>query len=236
MPDYRLIPESTGLEILDDVHSLFAWLLDPNNLVPCLPEGVTLDLDNILTTGESAGGWLALQSGFHAPARVKAVIAHYPMVDLRDRHYTGDYEKQLFVPPLPQLDRSILRDYVANLKGDEIVTSAIPPARSELFASMIQQGSFGKFFGNDSRLYPLEILDTVESIPPTWILHGKEDSIIPIAGTYEYVENLKDKRPDAVLHLSYRPGDHGFDNEPPATLNDEWVKEGVDFANEYWPQ
>lgn len=179
---------------------------------------------------------MASQSGFHAQPNVKAVIAHYPMVDLRDGHYTGDYEKAIFDPPLPQLDRSVLRDYVADLKGDEVVTSGIPPAREELFISMLQQGSFGKFFGDDSTLYPIEVLNKIERVPPTWILHGKSDSAIPIEGTYRYVEKLETKHPGAKLHLSYRDGDHGFDNSPPAMLEEDWVREGVEFVHQYWPK
>lgn len=238
MPDYRLMPEASGLDILQDVHSFFTWLLAPENLQSHLPGEISPDLNNILVTGESAGGWLAIQSAFHAPNSIKAVIAHYPMLDLRDKYYTQDYEKHLFDPPIPQLDRSILRDFAANLRGNEVVTSAMPPARSEIFASMLQQGSFGKFFGDDSRLYPIEMLklDRVESVPPTWILHGKQDSAIPIDGTYRYVKVLKEKLADAKVHLSYREGDHGFDNLPPARLDEEWVKEGVAFINQYWPE
>lgn len=236
MPDHRLMPEAKGLDILADVHDFVAWLLDPSNLQPHLPDGVTPDPDNILVTGESAGGWLALQTALHVPTRVKAVIAHYPMIDLRDKHYTADYEKQIFVPPIPQLDRSILRDFLANLKGDEVVTSAIPPARSEIFASMLQQGSLGKFFGDDTSLYPIEVLDKVDQVPPTWILHGVQDSVIPIAGTSAYAETLKKEHPEAKLHLSYREGDHGFDNEPPAKLEDEWVQEGCEFIARYWAE
>lgn len=236
MPDYRLMPEAKGLDILDDVNSFFTWLLEPGNLQACLPDDVTPDLDDILATGESAGGWLALQSGFDKPDNVKAVIAHYPMVDLRDRYYTEDYEKQVYDPPASQLDRGILREFVEILKGDEVVSSAIPPARSELFLSMLQQGSFGTFFGDDSSLYPIEVLDKVDRVPPTWVLHGKGDSAVPIDGTYEYVEQLKAKHPNAKLHLSYEEGDHGFDNEPPAKLDDDWVKEGVQFIADYWPK
>lgn len=236
MPDHRLMPEATGLDIRSDVHSFLDWLFDPANLHPHLLDGLTPDLDSILVTGESAGGWLALQSGLHAPERIKAVIAHYPMIDMRDAHYTSDYEKKLFDPPIPQLDRSILADFMANLTGNEVVTSAIPPARSEIFASMLQQGSFGGFFGDDAVLYPIEVLETVYRVPPTWILHGRQDSVIPAAGTHKYAEALKAKLPDARLHLSYRDGDHGFDNEPPATLGEDWVKEGVEFVTQYWPK
>lgn len=237
MPDYRLIPESTGLDILSDLHDFFAWLAEPSNLTSILPANVVPDVENVLISGESAGGWLALQSGFHVPKRVKAVISQYPMIDLRNRWYTEDFEKQIFRPPLPQLDRSILVDHVANLRGDEVITSPSPPARQELFMSMLQQGSFGKFFGDDGALYPIEVLDKLETgkIPPTWILHGKDDSVIPIEGSYKYVEALRKAHPDAEIHVSYQPGDHGFDGDPSVNLESDWVKEGLSFIGKYWP-
>lgn len=177
---------------------------------------------------------MALQSGFLAPQQVKAVIAHYPMVDLRDRHYTEDYEKQLF--DMPQFDPAILRDYVAGLQGDEAVTSAAPPERGALFASMIQQGSFGKFFGDDRALYPIEVLDQISEIPPTWLLHGKDDSVIPIQGTCRCVAALQKKHPEVKYHFSYRKGDHGFDNAPGTTLEEEWIRDGVEFIGKYGPR
>ena len=111
------MPEANGLDILQDVRDLFAWLLTPDNLSATLPEGVSGDVENILVTGESAGGWLALQSALLAETRPKvcAVISLYPMIDFRDAHYTGKHEKHLFRPEAPKLDRHILRDYVSNM-------------------------------------------------------------------------------------------------------------------------
>lgn len=238
MPDYRLLPEARGTDILADVHSFTTWLSTPGNLSAHLPEPITPDLTTLLVTGESAGGWLALQSARLAPDRVAAVIAHYPMLDLRDAHYTADHEKRLFDPPMPQLDRALLRDFVAGLRGDEVVSSAVPPARGELFASMLQQGSYGRFFGEASELYPLDVLGRGAWVPPpTWILHGEGDTVIPVEGTHRYVEVLRERCPAAAVHVSVREGDHGFDNvPPPAALSDGWVKEGTDFVEKYWPK
>ena len=237
-PDYRLLPEATGLDILQDVRDFYSWLFTTGNLASHFSSGIDPDLDHLLVTGESAGGWLAVQSSLlPAPReRISAVISHYPMIDMRNGHYTEDYEKTLFDPPAPQLDRSILRNYIENLKGDEVATSGIPPERVPLVVSAMQQGAFGKLFGGDSSLYPIEMLDQVNELPPTWILHGKEDNVVPVAGTQNYVDKLKEKLPDTKVHVSYRPGMHGFDNHPAATLEDDWVKEGLEFIGPYWPK
>lgn len=80
-PDYRLMPEANGMEILEDVRDFYNWLGNPNNLASYFPEGISADLDHLLVTGESAGGWLALQSALlpSSRERISAVISHYPM-------------------------------------------------------------------------------------------------------------------------------------------------------------
>ena len=232
------MPEASGVDILQDVRDFYNWLATPHNLSSYLPEGVSADLDNILVTGESAGGWLALQSSLLPASREKiaAVISQYPMIDLRDRYWTDDYEKQIFTPGAPQLPKSILADYVSNLKGGEVVASAVPPDRVPLVISSLQQGRFSEFFGQDRSLYPIEVLDGVTDLPPTWLLHGTGDTVVPVEGSYKYEKALKEKLPSAKLHVSYQPGDHGFDNDPSVSLQSEWVKEGVKFIEKSWPK
>lgn len=75
------MPEASGETLLFDINGLFRWLLNPVSLASVLPNGISADLDHILVTGESAGGWLAMQSPWiHASMdKVCAVILHYPM-------------------------------------------------------------------------------------------------------------------------------------------------------------
>ena len=99
-----------------------------------------------------------------------------------------------------------------------------------------QQGQFGELFGADSSLYPIELLESVTDLPPTWLLHGTGDTVIPVEGTYKYEKRLREKLPDAKLHVSYQEGDHGFDNDPSVSLDTNWIKEGVAFVEQFWPK
>lgn len=64
LPDYRLLPGiSSSLDILQDVQDFFVWLFE-GDFKTHLPTGLCADLDSVLVSGESAGGWLAIQSGF----------------------------------------------------------------------------------------------------------------------------------------------------------------------------
>lgn len=59
-PDYRLLPEADGEQILDDMVDFWAWL--GRDLPSIIQEnGIEVDMDRVLVSGESAGGYLALQ-------------------------------------------------------------------------------------------------------------------------------------------------------------------------------
>lgn len=191
-PDYRLLPESTGLDILQDASDFYTWLFHPGNLSAHLPTCITPNLDSILVTGESAGGWHALQAAFLRPDRIGAIIFHYPMIDIRSPHFSSPPppDKKVFDPPRAQMDPEVLEEYVAKLEGGEVVPFRAPPEGELNVLIMTQQGLYGKYFGTDERLYPLEMLDRVEKFPPTWMLHGTKDSVVPVSGTRMFVEKM----------------------------------------------
>ncbi|EME84087.1 uncharacterized protein MYCFIDRAFT_202888 [Pseudocercospora fijiensis CIRAD86] len=236
-PDYRLMPESKGVDILQDAADFYSWLFD--KAPEALPQGIDIDLLKILVTGESAGGWLALQAGFLIPDRVGAIISHYPMVDMRSPHFTQKYEKQLM--ETPQIDPQILDEYVVKMKPGSIVTSRIPPEGSEFVAIMFQQGSFPKYFGTEKELHPLEMLETATSFPPIWLIHGTKDSMVPVASTEKFAAALEKVLPDTPSYVTMQEGEeHGFDlhdaaSGGPASLETDWVKSGLEFVDKYWP-
>lgn len=180
-------------------------------------------------TGESAGGWHALQSGFllaaTQPHAVAAIIAQYPMVEIRAPHFTVDSDKQLLDPPLPQVPLQVINAHVAALAPGAIATER--DNMSPLGAGMIQRGLYGRFFAPASEdaevqkaqraLFPLEALEDAVAatgggsaafFPPTWLLHGKADSLVPYEGT----EVLASKLPAERVHLTLAEGEeHGFD-------------------------
>ena len=66
--DYRLLPESNGLDIMDDASDFWAWVRGglQGHLTEVRP-GIKADLGRIIAYGESAGGTLTIQSGFVQP-------------------------------------------------------------------------------------------------------------------------------------------------------------------------
>lgn len=245
-PDYRLLPEHSGKDILEDVRDFFTWLHDPSGLASAIPSdlGIELDTGNVLVTGGSAGGYLSVQSGLlDLPAAqrdaIKAVIAQYPMLDMRDRWYTEDYEKNLFSAG-PNPPKHLLQDYLDELTGDELVTSRIPPDGGMLSASIFGQGLYPKFLGEASELYPFDNLkaraEKGDRVPPVWVFHGKEDDVVPMQGTEAFVKLWRQVLPqrEDELHVNYESGSHGFDDA--ATVETPWVTEGLKFIKKYWPE
>lgn len=70
--DYRLLPPSTGHDVLEDVVDLFAFL----GRTPTLGS-VLLDANRLAVAGSSAGGMCAFLAAIHAKPRPRAVLSLY---------------------------------------------------------------------------------------------------------------------------------------------------------------
>ncbi|KAJ5263592.1 hypothetical protein N7478_011197 [Penicillium angulare] len=242
-PDYRLLPEANGHDILSDLASFWEWL--PKNLGLKLAEyypeiNLQPDFDRILATGSSAGGWMVSQSMFlHPEINIKAAIMSYPMIDLRDRYWNEKFEKPIF--GLPNIPFTIVEEHLKNSPPNAIVAvdgdieEKSELKRLPLAISMVQNGKYIDFFGRETELFPFENLAKAERVPPfVWVFHGKQDSAVPISGSKKFVAELRRLRPDVLVRFDAKDGDHGFEDDDKVTISEGWVKEGVDQLSEYW--
>lgn len=190
-----------------------------------------VDFAHVLVVGDSGGGWLAMQSALRQPAgSIKAVIGLYPQLDLRDDFYNTRFEKDILGTPM--LPNEIVDAHVAAIAPGAVVTSDSQPSRVELTYSMFQNGRIVEFLGESKELFPVEMVALAEDMPPVLILHGKEDSIVPVVGSERFVEALKKKLPASAVKLDVRPGGHGFDGD--AKIEEQWLKEDEEFITKYW--
>lgn len=231
--DFRLIPEATGSDILADISDLWKWV--HGDLQPFLSHTAAaapiIDLAHILVVGDSSGGWLAMQSALTQPTgSIKAVIGLYPQFDMRDPFCTTKFEKSLF--GVPMLPTEIVDAHVAAMAPGAAVTSAYLPSRLDITCSMVQNGRMLEFLGEEKELFLVEMVTMAEHMPAVLIVHGREDSAVPVAGSERFVEAMKKKLPGSAVRLDVRPGDHGFDGD--ATIEEKWLKEDVDFITGYW--
>lgn len=172
-----------------------------------------------------------MQSALTQPAgSIKAVIGLYPELDLRDDFFNRKFEKHLFGTPM--LPSEIVDEHVAAMAPGAVVTSAYLPSRLDIACSMVQNGRMVEFFGESKQLFPAEMVALVEGMPAVLIVHGREDSVVPVVGSERFVEALKKNLPVSAVRLDIRPGGHGFDGD--ATMEEKWLKEDVEFITEYW--
>ncbi|RYP69920.1 hypothetical protein DL769_005145 [Monosporascus sp. CRB-8-3] len=86
-PNYRLAPEASMEDILDDVEDHWKWIHSelPAFIQAQTGGAVNVDTGRILTAGDSAGGSLCLMVALSRPDQIKAVTASYPS-PLNKRH------------------------------------------------------------------------------------------------------------------------------------------------------
>ncbi|KAK8011003.1 alpha/beta-hydrolase [Apiospora arundinis] len=240
-PDYRLIPESSGEDVLSDVARFWNWLADDLPSV-ALQEGwdVVPDLARITTYGSSSGGFLAVQSALLAPKTlgIRAVIS------VSAPFYTGHGSQGLVPmprmifgawPPPPREAEKCIREYIRAMKPGVIRSESDPADSWDLLLSIIQQAWVPRLLDvqKNKRLDVIKLLDTLETMPPMWIIHGEEDSVVPAAGSQTFVNAMREKLPDVPIHVTIRPGNHGF--ELGLGLEEHWVRNGCRFVEQYWP-
>ncbi|KAE8147901.1 alpha/beta-hydrolase [Aspergillus avenaceus] len=241
-PNYRLLPEVSGREILDDIHDFWHWLRN-GSVVSIIQEkyrGVALNHGSTLVVGESAGGYLAVQLAISYPSQIRGVIAAYPMVDLRSRFYRESYSKPIV--GVANVPVRVVNDHLATLTQESQrpwVTAANPPDRLELAFAITQNGRYLEVFGSaDRELFPMERIEDLLSngekvrLPPMFILHGEQDSAVPVESSKKFVRFLREKLPQTTVMLYTQDGDHGFDAE--ATLETPWLQKRLDIISQVW--
>ena len=183
-PDYRLLPEATGSDILEDMDAFWTWFL---TILPTIAESdqwnVRPDLNRIVCVGQSAGGSIAVHSALERPdAQIKAVITLYAPLSMvpqlkmaRPRKIMGSWP-----PPSRQAEVKI-RAYIQSTKGT-IRTSSNPADMWELMMCILQQGWMPRLVQRkpDQRLDTIAVMEEKKALPPMWLVHGQDDSVVSL--------------------------------------------------------
>jgi acetyl esterase/lipase len=142
-PDYRLIPEAKGVDILEDIKDFWSWVHRsmPSAIQKVAPCGTKVDLDKVAVAGESAGGYLSLLSAFLFPeARIKLVMAQYAALDVDHPAYNP---APYTVPP----EGSFVDKYILGLKPGAIRLSSPFPEDWDLCLAILQEGRYRDLIG-----------------------------------------------------------------------------------------
>lgn len=230
-PNYRLVPEHSGAEILEDLADFWTWLLHGGltSYLAAQNIDVECDFDHILASGDSAGGYLALMSGLtQARGTIKAVLAQYPMTDSLRRGPTDSIVGQ----PVPSA--SLLNEHINAVQPGIVVSSCVPPARMDLSYVLSAHGRYLEFFGKDRMMWPIELVDEKKWLPPTWIHHGDADTAVSIEDSKAFVAKCEAFGLEVRLEV-LKGEEHGFDTQ--AKEDDEtWLKGGLRWVEEKWLQ
>lgn len=234
LPNYRLVPEASAADILEDLADFWAWLNDKGVDKFLASQGVDINLDyeHLFVSGESAGGWLAFHSAFTRPkGEIKAILVQYPVTQPL-RRSSEDLAWGQQIQPKKWLDEKL----AALIKPGAVVSSANPylTDRLGLFFALNAHGRFDEFFGVGKHLWPITAVENFEFLPPTTIFHAAGDSVVRFQNSMDFVEKVQTIIPDVDIRLAYAgEGDHGFDG---ALKEDEepWLKVELEWVESRW--
>ncbi|OJZ90865.1 hypothetical protein ASPFODRAFT_203349 [Aspergillus luchuensis CBS 106.47] len=241
-PNYRLLPESSVLDVLEDVEDHWHWM---HQSLPALLQRETkgtveADLRRIMTVGDSAGGYLSLQMALNHPDEIRSVNAVYPMVNPKASYFSSGEERPVF--NLPTYPPDTLRLHLDHVRRQEavmqkpvIVSAAADAERFRLMFAACQHSQLGQNFPEAPITpYLLERLDAGARFPRggVLILHGRDDSVAPVTESYALQGKLAQVDPNLNFRLVVRDGEHGFDHL--AKLHDNWLCDAIQDIVRSW--
>ena len=173
-PCYRLIPEATGSQILEDVGSFWCWVR--NSLSGAVSKRwhlLSVDFDRVAAAGPGSGGVLALQSALLWPeTRINIIMGQY----------CGIYpDNTAFNPKPPQpLDEyeEFVNGCLARVKPGTFRVSSPWPEYFDLAKAAIETGRWRDLLREDKALELRDRLRESKELPPVWIVQGAQDRLV----------------------------------------------------------
>ncbi len=176
---YRLFPEASGIDILDDVRDFWLWAHAelPARLAKQYPR-LSLDMTRIAVTGESAGGFLTLVTGasFAREARhVRVLMAQYCGVGADNPvHYAHSRSG-----PMPEaVAQEIIEKYMAGLEPGAVRIASPFPEMMDVMAALAKTELSWDKLRADERLSLGKSIKKAESLAPVWIMQGDDDTLV----------------------------------------------------------
>lgn len=209
--DYRLAPETRLDGIVEDVDDAYAWLVGQG------PELFGANANRIAVMGMSAGGYLALTTGYRAQPKPRAIVSFYGYGDLTGAWYS-------------QPSQFYSDHYLAVSREEGYAPVSGPPISNAPDGEGIKgrpgfylycrqnglwpQGVSGHNPITDAAWFkPYEPLwNITPSYPPTLLLHGKKDTDVPFEQSALMKRELEWNRVPCEL-VSHPEWQHAFDVE-----------------------
>ncbi|OAL45724.1 alpha/beta-hydrolase [Pyrenochaeta sp. DS3sAY3a] len=227
-PDYRLLPESTAHDTLEDALEAYTWVLKS------LPSIIGTDIESVVLARSSAGAYLALTTATRLTERPSALLLIYGMLDATQYRYTTA-GANIFGRPAIETASVLAQFPLATEQSQRRTISTHPLSkdlavdpRSELIAALHVDALFPDYmagiagmtesiarYGIDTIpkdhqiLFPLAF-SKLSNVPTTILLHGRSDSAVPVSQSEVASEKLS--AAGVTVHTVF-PDDaeHGFD-------------------------
>ena len=207
--DYRLAPETKLAAILEDVQDACKWARDKG------PELFQADPRRIAVAGNSAGGYLALTTGYRVEPKPQALVAFWGFGDIM-----GDWvsKPNAFYRRQPLVTREEARQAVGTMP---LTTPAAKNSRGRFFLYCRQQGVWpqevaGLDPAKDARAFDrfCPIRNVTAQYPPTLLIHGSKDMDVPYEQSADMDRELTKHRVDHEL-IAVRDAGHGLVDAKP---------------------
>jgi len=227
--NYRLMPGVILDDIIQDVQDAYSWVR--TELIKKTP----INPDLITIYGKSAGGGLAVLSGYKLTPRPKVVVGFYPgLTNWTDPMF---YNPNTPLNPLLFVTTKMLSGPVLQ----EYNPSSPIDGRNVFWALALSCAKVGWFavthdpnLSTEKILAKLRDLSAVENVdkdyPPTYLTHGLVDTVVPYSQSVQMAEKLKEKNIPYELDLVAN-ANHSFELDP--KLWEKHVLPAFEFAAKY---
>ena len=202
--DYRLAPETKLKFIIGDLRDAFKWVRRHG------PEMAGVDPDRIAVVGHSAGGYLALMTGFCVKPQPRAIVSFYGYGDIIGEWYSKP-------DPFYCQQPAVLKQEAYAVVGKKAISESSSRERFRFYLYCRQNGLWpNEVAGYDPKKQPKAFdqfcpaRNVTENYAPTLLLHGDQDTDVPYEQSVLMAKLLKDHRVEHQLITMTNRG-HGFD-------------------------
>lgn len=224
--DYRLAPETKLPAIIEDLRDAHLWLYKRG------PELFRIDPERIAVTGQSAGGYLTLMSGFGVTPRPRVLLALSGYGDITGPWYSRPspfYQKQALVSK-EEASRSVGVACISAPSAED------DRGRYKFYLYCRQQGVWPQeVAGHHPDFEPrwfdsfCPVRNVSPDYPPTVLIHGTADDDVPFDESVHMERKLSEvKVKHAFLRVPH--GSHCLWKESPA-VKAPIFRKAMDFVN-----
>ncbi len=226
--DYRLAPETKLLEITGDIKDAITWVQSNS-------AQLEIDPRRIFVIGHSAGGYLALMTGYILDKPPRAIVSFYGYGEIESAWCNQPDSFYLGYGTVPK------EKALASIRNS-VVTSASSHDRSDLYVYSRQQGIWTNIIsghnpakepGYFDRLCPIKNIKN--GFPPVLLIHGDRDTDVPIEQSVKMDEALGQNNIDHQF-ITMRGMGHAFDKLDGGLRNKQisgTVHEVIRFLDKY---